>query len=677
MGALSSGLLKFTTNAELMAQEQAAKQAAEEANNKPMLTGLAAYVHRCWEAARTAKEPITQRLLQAQRARMGIYEPHVEAEIKEFGGSEEYARISSNKCRIAEAWLKDIYLGQTEKPWTCKATPSPSLPPDVIDGLKQAVGGQLAQYFAMTGRMPPPAEVRVVMEQMRDEELRKIDQAARDTAARMERKIEDQMAEGGFHPEFSKFLSDITTYPAAHFKSLELRKKNKIVWSNASGAWAPTISEEVTPFFERVDPFRAFPAPGVTSPQEGYFIEWLEYSRDDIYRLIGVPGFSEDAIRAVLDEYGRGGLINWTGLSGITESNQITDNGDIRNSPAAFIDCLKFVGPVRGQDLIDWGAEDGTVDDPARDYEAIVWIIGSWVIKAQLNPDPLGRRNYYKSSYEEVPGAYWGLGLIDLLSDVQGVVNAALRALVNNMGIASGPMVGVNVDRLPAGEDITNLHAWKIFQYGDSEFGEGGDPIKFFQPQSNVGEILTVIKDMYQMADDFSMVPRYMGGNSDIAGGVGRTASGMSMLMNAANKGMKGVVNGIDINVLGPMLENQYNFNMLYVDDPTIKGDTQVVARGAVSLMQLESLQLRRNEFLTATANPVDMQIMGIEGRAPVLREVAKGLELNVDDIVPKPQVLAQRAQQQAAMAQTGTPPGPNKEMLSTGQATTDNFSPT
>lgn len=676
MGAIQTGLLRVVSNDELVAHEQAAKRAADEANNKPAMQGLTAYVHRCWEAARTAKQPITERLLKAQRARMGIYDPEIEREIREFGGSEEYARISANKCRIAEAWLKDIYLGQTEKPWTCKPTPNPSLPPDVLSALKQAVGGQLAQYFAVNGTMPPEGEVRGLMEQLRDEELRKIDQSARDTAARMERKIEDQMAEGGFHGEFAKFLSDLVTYPAAHFKSLELRKKNKIAWSNEGGSWKPVIKEEVTPFFERVDPFRVFPCPGTTDPQQGYLVEWLEYSRDDIYRLIGVPGFSEDAIRAVLEEFGRGGLVNWTGLSGITESNHITDNGDTRNSPAAFIDCLKFVGPVRGQDLIDWGVEDGTVDDAARDYEAIVWIIGSWVIKAQLNPDPLGKRNYYKASYEEIPGAYWGLGLVDLLSDVQGVVNAAVRALVNNMGISSGPMVGVNVDRLPPGEDITNLHAWKIFQYGDSQMGENGDPLKFYQPNSNAAEILAVIKDFYQMADDFSMVPRYMGGNADIAGGVGRTASGMSMLMNAVNKGMKGVVNGIDINVLAPMLENQFNFNMLYLDDQTIKGDTQVVARGAVSLMQLESLQLRRNEFLTATANPVDSQIVGVEGRATVIREVAKGLELNVDDIVPKPQVLAQRAQQ-TAMQNTGTPPAPNREQLSTGQAVTDNFSPT
>jgi len=96
------------------------------------------------------------------------------------------------------------------------------------------------------------------------------------------------------------------------------------------------------------------------------------------------------------------------------------------------------------------------------------------------------------------------------------------------------------------------------------------------------------------------------------------------------------------------------------------------MARGAVSLMQLETLQLRRNEFLTATANPIDSQIVGPEGRAEILREVAKGLEMDVNRVVPPRGAMMQAAQQAALPA----PPGPNGEQLQNGAAVTDNFSP-
>ena len=46
------------------------------------------------------------------------------------------------------------------------------------------------------------------------------------------------------------------------------------------------------------------------------------------------------------------------------------------------------------------------------------------------------------------------------------------------------------------------------------------------------------------------------------------------------------------------------------------------------------SYQLRRLEFLKNTNNDIDMAIIGIPGRATILREVAKGLKMN-EDIVP------------------------------------------
>jgi hypothetical protein len=185
----------------------------------------------------------------------------------------------------------------------------------------------------------------------------------------------------------------------------------------------------------------------------------------------------------------------------------------------------------------------------------------------------------------------------------------------------------------------------------------------------NANELLTVIEKFYQFADDWSLIPRYMSGNDRI-GGAGRTASGLSMLFNAANKGLKGVVSTIDLNVIQPLLEQLYSYNMMFGDPQLAKADAQVMARGAVSLMQLETLQLRRNEFLTATANPIDSQIVGPEGRAEILREVAKGLEMDVNRVVPPRGMLTMAAQQNMAA------PGPTAENLQNGAAVTDNFSP-
>jgi hypothetical protein len=311
------------------------------------------------------------------------------------------------------------------------------------------------------------------------------------------------------------------------------------------------------------------------------------------------------------------------------------------------------------------------------------------VIKATLNYHPEGKRGYYKASYEEIPSAFWGNSVADLCNDTQAMCNAAARALANNMGLASGPQVAVNVDRLPAGEDITQMYPWKIWQVTSDPMGNSGKPIEFFQPSSNVSELMAVFEKFSVLTDEYTGIPRYMTGDSP-AGGAGRTASGMSMLMSNANKSIKRVIATIDTKVLKPLLERLYFYNMRYSEDAELKGDINIVARGAMGVALKEAAQVRRNEFLaTVASNPIFSQIVGVDGMAALLREAAKTLDMNPDKVVPSPEKL--KAQQMAAQAmaqltpqqpqgapQQGAPtgPSPSGQNLTNGAPTTDLFQP-
>ncbi len=178
--------------------------------------------------------------------------------------------------------------------------------------------------------------------------------------------------------------------------------------------------------------------------------------------------------------------------------------------------------------------------------------------------------------------------------------------------------------------------------------------------------------------------------------------------MNNANKSIKNVVSVIDHGVIQPLLERLYFYNMKYSDDPSLKGDVEIRARGAAGIMEKEAAQVRRNEFLAATANPFDINIVGQEGRAAILRETAKGLDMNPDKVVPmaSKRMLTQMMQQQMAQmggmtgmpgmpapaqqpgtgmpgqgpgalpAPGGPPPVNNRQMLTNGAPITDNFAP-
>lgn len=671
-------MVNILSNAQLLEEEAALEQAEEEANvPEEVMDGIAQHINKCWEAARDNKAAVKERIFAAQRSRRGEYDPQKLAAIRATtGGSEEFGRIVGNKCRIAESWLRDVYLGQIQKAWTLSHSPNPELPPEAMQEVETQLHKEIVEVTAATGEPPNQTMLQSRRNELHDAVRMRIKEEAKLAIERMEEKMADQLLEANWEEQWADFLNDMTTYPAAHFKGPVYRRKPVTGWKqDDDGEWVPKVVEEIIPTFERICPLRAYPSPGAVTPQDGFFIEHITLERSELYDLIGVDGYDEDAIRAVLEEAVGGRGQSWLGLTDAQQmENERSDHTYL--SPDPRIDCVEYSGPISGRDLLDWGIAEKHIDDPDREYEVTAWLIHRHVIKAQLNPHPTGHRPIYKACWEDIPGEYWGQGLPDSLRDIEGVTNACIRALVNNMAMASGPQVVINVDRLPPGQEVESLTPWKLWQIQDSDYAGAGSPVDFFQPDTNAQALLTVLDKFTQMADDWSLIPRYMGGSDGIAGGIGRTASGMSMLFNAANKGLKGVVSNIDGCVLSPMLNALYNLNMKYEDDSTLKGDAQVEARGAISLLQIETLQLRRNEFLQATANPLDSQIVGMEGRAEILREIAKGLEMDVNRVVPRRGEAAQ--QPPLAVDPTGKPQQQvgGGQQLANGAAVTDNFSP-
>lgn len=676
--AFQRGLIRVLNNDQMLAMEEQARQSMEAAQNKPVILGLAAYVRKCWDAAYTAKQNIERELLDSLNRRNGVYDETKKQEITKFGGSDVFMRITGTKCRAAESWLRDIFLN-IERPYAIDPTPLPDLPTNKESELVQQVE-MLAQQTAMTTGQPVSYEERtMLLGQLKEQYLQMAREEAKKGTERMSRKIEDILVEGGFYEALDKLVTDITTFKTVCIKGPVIRSKTRLKWEQSpDGEWNPVTKDEFMYCFERVSPFDIFPAPRSGRIGEGYIIQRHRMSRTDLNELLGAPGYDDEAIRKVLDLYGQGGLNQWLSIDAARADAERKDSYDF--DPQQPIDALEFWGSVQGKMLLDWGIEDNSIDKD-REYSCSAWLIGPYVIKAVINQDPLGRWPYAITSWEKSPDAFWGMAPPDLLKDVQDVANAAGRSLVNNMGISSGPQVVVNIDRLPPGEDISQLAPWNIHQVVTDPMGSSAPAIDFFQPNSNADVLLGVYEKFSQLADEYTSIPRYMMGDGS-AGQAGRTASGLSMLMNAANKGIKQVVNNIDNDIIVPVLNLLHYHLMKYHEDNTIKGDVQIKARGANGLVLKEAIQLRRNEFMQlALTNPVVNQVVGINGVAELLREVVKGLDFNPDKIVPSPEMLQQQqmAMQQQMMAEQGTknmPQGGNQETLMNGQPTTDNFSP-
>lgn len=626
--------------------EAAAKRASAEKQNSTMIRGLASHVRSRWEIMRDHKrKEVEPRLLKCQRARSMQYEPRKLQEIKEMGGSQIFMGIVSAKCRTATAWLRDTLLGSgADKPWSLSGTPMPEVPPDVQQNLQRIMQQNLMQYYAEGAEPLAPEDLKMLASEMKDTAKRAMKEESEKRIDRMEKKMEDQLAEGGFVKAMYEFTNDIATYPFAVLKGPIPRKRKKMQYANGGMIPVDILRDE----WERVDPFKIYWAPWGDDVHSMPIIEMHHLTREDIEGMIGVDGYDEDAVRGLLSDFGVGAF-EW--LEGDDTTIEDTTGKDFEDATDDIMTAIQLWDSIPGKLLLEWGMSEDEIEDPQKSYPCEVWMANNVVIKAVLNYDPLSRKPYYLTSFEKVPGRVDGHGVADLCMDAQNMCNAAARALANNMGISSGPQVGVNISRLPAGEDVTQLSPWKIWQFRQSEYNDTSAPLQFFQPQSNAAELMAVFDRFMAIADEVSGIPRYMTGEH--VPGAGRTSSGLSMLMSNAGKSIKQVIGNIDHDVLTPMLERQYQRNLRYSQDPDLIGDVQVVATGAMSLVVKESEAVRKNEFLRLILeSPVAQQIVGAPGTAELMRDLAGNLNMNVDKLVPSRDQLIKQQEQQMMVQQ-------------------------
>lgn len=680
------GFLPMQSAQQVLAeQKKQADTRFQAEQSQPLIGGLAGHIRSFFETAKSARHTVEQQMLDAIYARRGEYTPQVKGELIGQNSSLIYMMLFSVKCRQAESLLRDVLIGTgSEKPWTLRPTPKPDLPLQQVAEIMQSVAAEVMQ----SQQMGLPLSIEDIKQRLRDArsqlEVRLLEEA-RSRAEGMETKMEDQLIEGGFITALDQFLSDLTTFKTAFLKGPVIRRKPTLKWTEQG----LQIVRELKKEWDRIDPLRMYPAPWAKCLQTAPFIEHHKLTRADLNDLLGTTGFSEDAIRKVLTEYDSGQTGMWRGIDSEKAAAEGRDSL-VATTNTGLIDALQFWGSVSGKMLLEWGLTPEEVPDAAKEYQVEAWLVGTTVIKAVLNPDPLGRRPYYSDSYERIPGAIWGNSMHDLMRDCQDMCNAAARALANNMAVSSGPQVVVYNDRLPPGSDITSMYPWKIWQAMSDPMGSTAKPVDFFQPTSNTQELMGVYEKFSMLADEYTGIPRYMTGTEGTPG-AGRTASGLSMMIGNASKIIKQVVSGIDTFIITPLLERLYQHNMLFGEDEELKGDVNVVARGAMSLIAKEAAQVRRNEFMQLTANPFDMQIIGMEGRAALLRDAVKGLDMDPDKIVPPLSVIKERAMlaQMMAMGQQPNPGGsepggdPKKQekpgsgqQLMNGAPVTDTFQP-
>ena len=635
------------------ADEIAAAEAATADDG--VMSSIAGYVRKEFDQMKRHRSNTlsgwSDRLLNALRVFNGQYDAAKLNEIRQFGGSEIYARIVAMKCRGASSLLRDVYLSP-DRPWGLDPADDPKIPDEIMASIKELVNTEIGG-LAAAGQQPDIDQIRdrtqQLVEAARQAAKKKVGAAARVA----EDKLDEILKQGGFYKALAEFISDLPLFPFACIKGPVVRIVPTVTWESNEAI----VKQVPRLTWTRVSPFDIWWTPGVSDIEDAAIIERTRLTRADLNDLLDLPGYNQSALRTVLDLYGSGGLVdNWDVTDAERAVQESRENPNLNQS--GMITCLEFTGNLQGKLLLDYGMDKSVIQDELRDYFVQAWIIGNYVIKVQMAPSPRKRHPYYITSFEKVPGTPVGNGLPDILNDIQEAGNATLRALINNLSISSGPQVVVNDDRLAPDDDGEQLYPWKRWHVQSDPMGNNGQaPISFFQPSSNAQELLGVYQKFVDMADELSAIPKYLQG-SGASGGAGRTASGLAMLMGNASKILQTVAANIDRDVLDPLLSALYDMVMLTDSSGILTGEEKVRVLGVSVAVQKETQRARQLEFLQITANPIDAQIVGPKGRAAILRNVATTIGLPGEQIVPSEDELDAQQKMAQALAQQQAMPG-------------------
>lgn len=647
---------------------------------------LTSYIVKHFEANKRNREDsgIEEEIFDSLRAFNGEYGGQDLQRIKAAGGgSTIFMNLTATKCRAAKSWISDIVKPSLGKPWALEPTPVEDLPEEIREMLKGALtkefdelvtADQAAQQQGPPQQggpqgqpgQPPQSKAEQAQEKIRDinQKKRDIEKAIADEIKkeakyqleRMERRIEDQLKEGCWDQALSDFLDHFVIFPTAFIKGPIVQRNRKLVWKEGE---VQTI-EGYKYHNEVVHAIDIYPSPAAKGINDGNLCEHLRLDLPTIEAMRGVDGYHDEEIDKVIDEFEMGIHGKWLESDIEQEKAQLERRGSFIETNRDTIHGIHFWGPIRVKTLREWEMHEKVEglekqkDNDVVSIEAI--LVGNHVIKCVLNDDPLNRRPYFKASFMNVPGSFWGRSLPKLMEATQRMCNAVARALANNLGIASGPQVELYIDRLADAGDIEEIIPFKIWQLRSDPTGAGGRAINFYQPQSNAGELLKVYDAFEAKADDITGVPKYAYGN-DNSKGMTQTAQGLAMLLETTSKIIKDCIRNIDDGIFKPRIMFQFHRNMLDIgEDFNYTGDINVVTVGS-NIMSIKSAEAtKRSEFLQATGNPQDIQVMGYEARAEILRKTSE--DLGMPGILPtnyeiRKKLEKQEAQQaQAAQAQ-------------------------
>ena len=632
------------------------------------VSSIVSFVEGRFKRAEDARQGDEERWMRAYRNYRGIYGPDVQ-----FTSSEKsrvFVKVTKTKTLAAYGQIIDVLFGNNKFPLTV----NPSVLPDGVaesvhmnmDPNAEAAGATLRDAFTDTPPEPyllgPDTKLKPG-ETLRDLPARlgplkdklapisdKIIEGdgtgpttvtfhpAMIAAKKMEKKIHDQLNESGASKHLRSMAFEMALLGTGVMKGPFAVDKEYPNW-NEEGEYDPLV--KTVPSTNHVSVWNFYPDPEATSMDDAeYVIERHKMSRNQLRSLKGRPYFMADEIETAIE----------MGSDYVRKDWEMKMEDDDSISPETERwEVLEFWGFVDTDMLEENGIKIPRELRDLSEVNANIWVVNGKVIRCVLNPFKPARIPYYAVPFEHNPYSFFGVGIAENMDDTQTLMNGFMRMAVDNAVLSGNLLIEIDETNLVPGQDMS-VYPGKVFRRQGGAPGQAIFGTKF----PNVAqENMQLFDKARVLADESTGFPSFAHGQTGVSG-VGRTASGISMLMSAANGSIRTVVKNIDDYLLAPIGRSFFAFNMQFDFDPDIRGDLEVRANGTESLMANEVRSQRLMQFLQVASNPMLAPFAKMDY---IIREIAKSMDLDPDKVTNSMQDAAIQADIMKRFQQPAQPP--------------------
>jgi hypothetical protein len=525
------------------------------------------------------------------------------------------------KIDQAVARMCEILLPVDDRNWGIKPTPIPEL--------AGMAGDERMTVDPMTGQptgLTADQESQIVME------------AAKKAAQAMEAAIDDSLTECAYNGESRKIVENgVRLGTGILYGPFPARQSSKVWLPQPDGTQQLQVNESIVPASISLDPWDVFFDPACGNDHQrgrGFFVR-RNVTRKELRQLVGMPGYDSEAIADVL----RSSPNRVRVAEGRVTRDIVQEDS---------YELWQYHGEIEPDEMERLTSRTG---DPLTDVafgvlvivnDRVIGAMESWVADENLPVDVWCWRKADDSPY--------GIGLCAELENQQRVVNSAWRQVMDNGRISLGGQIVMKKGMVVPANGSYEITPNKIWLAKD-DMDDVRQAFSVFEFNSHLQELLAIAQAAMQFADMESSMPQIMGGTQQ--GNAPETVGGMVMLFNNANVVLRQRVKLYDDCITRPHISRYYDWKMQNDEDPNIKGDFEVDARGSSALIERDIQNQALLNLANITNNP--RYVPHLKEREE-LKAILRAFRVNPEEIMKTEEEFAQ---EQAAMAEQGAPQDP------------------